>query len=237
MKIFDRNKSVEGRSAATFAEIDIFGKANPYLKSTDPKLRARQDQLTGKRKKEFEKLKAEKGYHEERLENFPGLNFDEALELALILNPEENQLAPPAKIAKDIRNDIIAAKDEFLKTPKQVRFFTSVNTPLDYHGVDAFFIINGIPITLDASLDPRKTERLKADIYLPGDFPLEMEDEEGYMNWIENIAETILNKYEEKLANLKNDNISWKDLNNIKTISKVLNLKDISNLQEILKIA
>ena len=155
--------------------------------------------------------------------------------MALIVNPEENQLKPKAEISRDIRNEIVSLG--FAQEPDKVRFFSTVNTPMDYHGIDALFIINGIPITLDASLDPDKIDRLKADIYIPGDFPLKEEDMDSYIDWIEEKGEKIFRKYEEKLSELTKGKLSAREKNNVKTIAKILKIDDITNLREIKEIA
>lgn len=236
MRFHERQKSaVERKAEGHLAEIDIFGKPNMRRIIPNSHLEKRRKELISQRNRELKRLETEEGYTEERLEHTPALSPAESLELALIINPEENQISPEKEIAKHIRSEIV--KEEFLENPKNVRFFTSVATPLDYYKVDAFFVINGIPITLDASLDPAKPETLKADIYVPADYPLKQDDMEAYIKWIEERAEEILKKYEEKLSNLKQRKLPEFEIDNIKTIAKVLNLKAISDLEEVRKFA
>ncbi len=226
--------SVEGKAEGHRLEVDLFGVPNINMVSPSSELDKKRRGIIRKRNEELERLRTEEGYSEDQLENTPALNFRESLEIALIINPVERQTSPEKEIARDIRNKIV--REEFMEDPKKVRFFCSVATPLDYHGVDSFFVINGIPITLDASHRNKESHELKADILVP-DFPLKEDDPETYEYWIRERMEKIMSKYREKLGKLKKGDLDKRDFLNIITITdtltKVISTEELTNIRKI----
>lgn len=131
------------------------------------------------------------------------LPFGKAVELAQKFQPGD-----PTNPKKDYLRELLFAVQEKLDIdpddePDSVRAYTAVGTPLDkFHGVDAFISKKGerkdILVTLDATLRPEKiNEGWKADLMV-GDLPSAEEDEDAYLQAIDDMAEKIAAKIREK---------------------------------------
>ena len=95
-----------------------------------------------------------------------------------IWNPSD----PDNKTASDLHFKI--AEKLGLENVNELKFYSALNSPLDYHyGVDAFFEIGDSVVTIDLSLNPHK-EVAKADIVVHEN---DLLDEQG----IDALATTI----------------------------------------------
>ena len=121
-----------------------------------------------------------------RHENDPRMSFQDALALALVSTPLSEQTNPKKDTTKSLRE--VISKRVNLKNPEQARVVPAAETPLDFHGVDGLFIINGIPVTVDVSF--RRKEKIgagKADFYLHGS--VSANNREG---WLDVVSKKII---------------------------------------------
>ena len=143
-------------------------------------------------RRELERLADRNGY----------VNYQNAVSLV-----KKFQLQDPTNPEKDFSRELRLAVEEKLglKTPDEmdrVKIFVSINSPLDRHGVDAFITYEegGIEylISLDATRRGEKQiEGGKADIIV-SDLADPDEDEEGYLEEINQYAEEAAEKIKEK---------------------------------------
>jgi len=219
--MFEGITSIEKEQRGTEEEESVLGHYNPEKAVTHPLLEQRRKEILGEKEKDRE----------------PGLNFAKSLELTLITNPLEKQINPEQKVARDILDAV--NKKSGIENQEQIRFFTAIGAPLDYHGIDGLVIINGIPVTVDVSRRIKEDEELKADILIPS-IPLKGEGSSEYAIWVIDRARDIIEEYKEKLDKLNKSRLETREIANIRiivdTLSKVLGIEDITSIEEVRKI-
>lgn len=139
------------------------------------------------------------------------VSYNDALDLARQSQPGD-PTNPQADFLRELRLELIERLGiESDAQAELVNGYTAVGTPLDVlHGVDAFVVVShegyDIPVTLDATLRPEKLERVaaasdfgpKADV-LVGEVPDLGEDEDAYLQAIEEVAIEVMKKVYEKI--------------------------------------
>lgn len=131
------------------------------------------------------------------------VSYRDALDLVKKFQP-----ADPKNPKKDFLRELRLAVAEKLglETTEEletISAYTAVRTPLDvYHGVDGFIEIKSQKqpaeiVTLDLSLNPEK--EIKADIFV-GELPDPDENEDAYLQAIEDLAEVFVSKIRGKEA-------------------------------------
>lgn len=151
--------------------------------------------------------------------NNPGLEYfvdrNSAFELAEKFQPinrETGEPADPAEPQKPLLRDLkeevgdqlsgLGVKDEDIKV------YTAVGTPLDtLHGVDVFFKIKDLRITIDITKRESK-ENSKADIMIYGELPDPAFNEDEYLERIGEIAKEIATFYKEKIQSKKRPRVA-----------------------------
>jgi len=128
----------------------------------------------------------------------PYMTYRDAMELAMQFQPGD-----PTNPARDFLREVRLAIIEELKIPAggedRIKAYTAVGTPLDQlHGVDGFFVITKegvqVPVTIDVTL---REKGPRADLFV-GTLPDSREDEERYLQIIEEIAVFIVSKFHER---------------------------------------
>lgn len=120
-------------------------------------------------------------------------------------DPERKRFSPSnpkTPFTKDLRLEIV----EFLgfsdEEAEGVKIFTAVGTPLDaFHGVDAVVEIEGIPVTLDATLRTEDQKGVgKVDVVDYGEIPNadDSEEEQAYFARVAEIAKKVAAQYTKK---------------------------------------
>lgn len=118
-----------------------------------------------------------RGYQPKRSDSLP---FREAVELTKKFQPGD-----PTNPQKDFAREIRLALAEKLglendQEMNRLKFYTSVGSPLDAHGIDGFFTFSyidaqGYPkecvVSFDVTRNPDKDETLRADLLIGGDIP------------------------------------------------------------------
>ncbi|MBI4457790.1 hypothetical protein HY633_02405 [Candidatus Uhrbacteria bacterium] len=131
--------------------------------------------------------------------------FRQAVDLAKKFQPGD-PTNPKKDFLRELRIELVDKLGlETEKDADAVKVFTAVKTPLDaFHGADAFvtFTKNGkeILVTLDASLRKDKItgiDKSKADVLI-GEMPMPEEDEDAYLQAIENVVDKIARQIELK---------------------------------------
>lgn len=143
---------------------------------------------------------------QEKVKNGEYLTFEEAIAFV-----KDNYKDDPTDPEKVIANDLHAmvAQDLCPEDYAQLQFYCATGTPLDYlHGVDAFFEFsdkegNIHRVTLDATVNEKKTEEdIKADVLLK-DMPSKRLEKEKYKNHLREISDKILAVFEDRIEELK----------------------------------
>ncbi len=105
---------------------------------------------------------------------------------------------PSVDFLRELR---LAVIDELnLKTPKEmdkVKAYSALDTPLDAIGIDGFVTLKindrEAVVTFDATLRKEKLEELREADIVFGELPDSVEDEEGYLKAISELAEKAVN--------------------------------------------
>mgnify|MGYP003977979137 CR=1 FL=1 len=146
--------------------------------------------------RENPKSKVFRDLYKKAEENDGYLSYDESLKFA-----KEVQVGDPTDPESAIANDIHATVVDFLSKEKmleddeygEVKFYSSLHTPLDYcHKVDGFIQYGDTIITMDATLNKNK-DTYAADLIIR-EIPDSKFEKEEYLKYIKTIADKIVDK-------------------------------------------
>lgn len=143
-----------------------------------------------------------KGWHPAKKDSLP---FNEAVEFTKKFQPWD-PTNPDKDFARELR--LAIAEQLGLKTDddfERLKFYTSAGGPLDMHYIDGFVTFQPLgenrefAVTFDVTKNPEK-EFPRADLLIEGDIPDPSENEQVYLNTIDEYAEKFGEVFKTKIA-------------------------------------